>query len=335
MRRDLGRGFCLSPYLLALRSANTEGARTGSVVTMSAQELPRLRFLLTSLRWLGVVPYTLTSASSSPQLQIRWLMWSIFMIFSMTCISYVSLRNLDVIYQGHIGFSSAVVSFYGTVMQNILSAMLFCIALKSKTLVRAYQILSENVTDDQTPSRVTIVDCCVVMIHCIFLPYVTVFFISLPIHCIELTFITTYTWAIYFILTAYILTFKYINSAISQKLFDEVQRAITSSTNHLNNGNDRKIIGGDVTATIPAFNQLEREICTVSHSVLKLWQNDTIHFNALVLRSWLDRYLFLSFFFRTEWRLVSIIFWSFLRFYFPGVVCSYVKLDHFLVYGNE
>lgn len=236
---------------------------------MFPQEVPRLRLLLTSLRFLGLLPYTLTSASSSPQLDVKWLMWSIFILFFNTCTSLVILRRFDVIYTGENDFYCSVIRYSAVTVQGVLTAMQYCVTLKSKSLLRAYQILSEKATCDQTPSRVTFVDCCVIIITCIYLPYVTVFYSSLPMHYIELTLIVIYTWAMYFTLTAYIFTFKCLYSTISQKLSDEVQQAITSSTNQLNDESNTEVMNGNITMTTPALNQLEREICTVSHSVLK------------------------------------------------------------------
>jgi len=182
--------------------------------------------------------------------------------------AYVSAGTYEKVFMEGTDFSSSVVKYSIGMIHSMLFAMQFCIAFKSKSLVRAYQILSEKVTCEVT-SRVTFVDCCVMTITCIYVPYITVFFSSLPIHRIEVILVSAYAWAIYFILTAYSLTFRYLYSTISQKLFDEVEQAIISSTDQLITESDTKMMNGNITMTTPALNQLEREICTVSHSVLK------------------------------------------------------------------
>ncbi|ROT84091.1 hypothetical protein C7M84_022721 [Penaeus vannamei] len=75
-------------------------------------------------------PYTLTSASSSPQLDVKWLMWSIFILFFNTCTSLVILRRFDIedlfeTSSDHFFSSISLMLFGATFGVAVFSYMLF------------------------------------------------------------------------------------------------------------------------------------------------------------------------------------------------------------------
>lgn len=233
---------------------------------MAAEDIQRLSVLLTLLRPLGVLPYTPSAAPSTLQLNVKWLLWSIFLLTSVICSAYLNFIEAISLYHGD-GFSDLVVVYLLLMMQIMAIAMQFSIVLKSKTLVRIYQSLSENGTFDQIPHRISFFDCLTIMISILSMFYNAIHFNNFPIPFIEKTVLVLYSWDIYFVFTIYLLTFKHLYSALSQKLFEEVQQAITESMHHLDirASMTTETHYEDRTLTVPPLNHLEREICMVSN----------------------------------------------------------------------